>query len=199
MLLLRVSPILIQFENDLLTTKDLSVCLESMTSKMQGPKKHAIKPRNASKVKGNFPPNLYKIYHYIHGTMCSVMYYKWICLILQKKEYLSLFDNNFMLDQTASSSAMYFSVSFDGTIVTISMDRSTRFHLDVSSSLGLLQYWRRPKEADTEEGLEAKTSGWKRMLLSMLIVTIDKSKDTEKCITDNEVVQSNIKLLINSP
>ena len=47
----------------------------------------------------------------------------------------------FMLDQTTSSSAMYFSVSFDGSIVTISMDKSTRFRLDISASLGLLQYW----------------------------------------------------------
>ena len=29
---------------------------------------------------------------------------------------------------------------FDGSIVTISMDRSTRFCLDVSASLGLVQY-----------------------------------------------------------
>ena len=33
-----------------------------------------------------------------------------------------------------------FSVSFDGSIVTISMDRSTCFCLDVSATLGLLQY-----------------------------------------------------------
>ena len=48
--------------------------------------------------------------------------------------------NNFMLDRTASWSAMYFSVSFDGSIVTISMDRSTGFRLDVSASLGLLSF-----------------------------------------------------------
>ena len=35
----------------------------------------------------------------------------------------------------------------------------------------------------------------KCVLLSILIVTIDPSKDTEKYITDNEVVRSNIKLL----
>ena len=32
------------------------------------------------------------------------------------------------------------SVSFDAYIVTISMDRSTHFYLDVSATLGLLQY-----------------------------------------------------------
>ena len=40
-----------------------------------------------------------------------------------------------MLDRTA-----LLSVSFDGSIVTISTDRSTRFHLDVSATSGLLQY-----------------------------------------------------------
>ena len=45
-----------------------------------------------------------------------------------------------MLDQTASLSVMYFSVPFEGSIVTISMDRITPFRLDVSASLGLLQY-----------------------------------------------------------
>ena len=45
-----------------------------------------------------------------------------------------------MLDQTASSSAMYFSVFFDGSIVTISMHRCTLFRLDVSATLGLFQY-----------------------------------------------------------
>ena len=42
-------------------------------------------------------------------------------------------------------------------------------------------------------------SRWKRVLLSMLIVTKDPSKDVEKYIADDEVVWSNIKLLINSP
>ena len=41
----------------------------------------------------------------------------------------------YMLDRTASSFVMYFSVSFDGSIVPISMDRSTRFHLDVLVTL----------------------------------------------------------------
>ena len=39
----------------------------------------------------------------------------------------------------------------------------------------------------------------KRVLLSMLIVTIDPSKDAEKFIADVEAVCSNIKLLTNSP
>ena len=43
-----------------------------------------------------------------------------------------------MLDRTALSSEMYFSVFFDGPIVTISMVRSTRFCLDVSATLSLL-------------------------------------------------------------
>ena len=54
---------------------------------------------------------------------------------------LGLLVNNFMLDWTTSLSVMYFSVSFDGFIVTISVDKSTRSRLDVSASLGLLQYW----------------------------------------------------------
>ena len=49
--------------------------------------------------------------------------------------------NTFFLDQTASSSTVYFSVSFGGSIVTISVGKSTRSRLDVSASLGLLQYW----------------------------------------------------------
>ena len=44
-----------------------------------------------------------------------------------------------MLDRTALSSAMYFSVSFDGSIVTISMDRSTHFRLDVSTNFLISQ------------------------------------------------------------
>ena len=39
---------------------------------------------------------------------------------------------------------------------------------------------------------EVETCRWKRVLLSMLILTIDPSKDTEKYIVDDEVVQSNI-------
>ena len=46
--------------------------------------------------------------------------------------------HDFMLDQTTLLPAMYFSEYFDGFIVTISMERSTRFHLDVSASLGIL-------------------------------------------------------------
>ena len=42
-------------------------------------------------------------------------------------------------------------------------------------------------------------STWKLMLLFILIVTIYPSKDTEKYIVDDEAVQSNINLLINSP
>ena len=54
----------------------------------------------------------------------------------KKENYsISVLVNNFMLDRTASSSAMYFSVSFDGSIVTISVDKSTRSHLDVLASL----------------------------------------------------------------
>ena len=56
---------------------------------------------------------------------------------------LGLLVYNFMLDPIASSSAMYFSVSFNGSIVTVynsSMDKSTYFCLDISAFLGLLQY-----------------------------------------------------------
>ena len=35
---------------------------------------------------------------------------------------------------------MYFSVCFGGSIVTISLDKSTHSHLDISASLGLPQY-----------------------------------------------------------
>ena len=48
--------------------------------------------------------------------------------------------SNFMLVRTAWSSVMYFLVSFDGHIVTISMDRSTCFYLGISATFGLLQY-----------------------------------------------------------
>ena len=57
---------------------------------------------------------------------------KWLHLII---EFV-----HFMLGRTASSSVMYLSVSFGGYIVTVSMDGSTRFHLDGSAALGLLQY-----------------------------------------------------------
>ena len=60
-----------------------------------------------------------------------------------------------MLDWTASSSAMYFSVSFDGYIVTISMNRSTRFRLDVSTTLGLLQYWCVEKHIADDEAVRS--------------------------------------------
>ena len=107
---------------------------------------------------------------------------------------MSEFDyvHNFMLDRTALSSPMYISVSFDGSIVTTSVDRSTHFRLDVLVPLCLLQYryWRKPKETET--------SRWKHGLLSMLIVTIDPSKATEKYIADDEAVWSNTKLLYSS-
>ena len=45
----------------------------------------------------------------------------------------------------------------------------------------------------------AETSRLKRVLLSILNVTIYPSKDTEKYIADDEAVRSNIKLLINKP
>ena len=66
--------------------------------------------------------------------------------------------------------------TFDGSIVTISMDRSTRFR----------RHWRKPKMA--------QTSRRKCVLLSILIVTIDPSKDTEKYIADDEAIWSNIKV-----
>ena len=53
---------------------------------------------------------------------------------------LGTVNQHFMLDRTAWSSAMYFSVSFVGSIVAISINRSTHFRLDVLASLGLLQY-----------------------------------------------------------
>ena len=46
---------------------------------------------------------------------------------------------------------------------------------------------------------EAEMSRRKRVFLSILIVTIDPSTDTEKYIADDEAVWSNIKLLTNSP
>ena len=42
---------------------------------------------------------------------------------------------------------------------------------------------------------EIEMSRWKRVLLSMLIVTIDPSKDAESYIVDDEAVRSNRKLL----
>ena len=43
---------------------------------------------------------------------------------------LGLLVNNFLLDQTASSSAMYFSMYFGGSIVTISVGKSTHSCVD---------------------------------------------------------------------
>ena len=59
---------------------------------------------------------------------------------LSRFSFIGLLVNNFMLDRTTSSSTIYFSVSFDGSIVTISMEKSARSCLDISASLGLLQY-----------------------------------------------------------
>ena len=42
---------------------------------------------------------------------------------------------------------------------------------------------------------EAKTSRRERVLLSTLIAIMDPPKDTEKYITDDKVVRSNIKLV----
>ena len=49
-------------------------------------------------------------------------------------------EDDFMSDRTTSLSAMFFSVSFGGSIATIKRGKSTRFRLDVSASLGLLRY-----------------------------------------------------------
>ena len=53
--------------------------------------------------------------------------YMYLCLSL-----------HFMLDWTALLSVMYFSVSFDGSIVTIIMGRSTRFRLDLLATRGFV-------------------------------------------------------------
>ena len=62
--------------------------------------------------------------------------------------------NNFLLDWTALSSAMHFSVSFRWIYENVK--EHTR------------QYWRRPREAET--------SRWERVLLPTLIVTIGPPK-----------------------
>ena len=77
---------------------------------------------------------------------------------------------------------MYFTVSFDGYIATISMDRSTRFRLDVSATSGL-QY----------KSVLKQMCRRKRVLLSVLIVAIYPSKDTEKYIADDEAIRSSIE------
>ena len=46
---------------------------------------------------------------------------------------------------------------------------------------------------------EAETSRQERVLLPMLVVTIDPSKDIEKYIANDEAVRFNINLLTNSP
>ena len=48
----------------------------------------------------------------------------------------------FLLDRTASLSAMHCQCLLGGFIVTIKMGKSTLSRLDVSASLGLLQYCR---------------------------------------------------------
>ena len=97
-----------------------------------------------------------------------------------------------MLDRIASSSAMYFSVSFGGYSVTI-VGKSTLSRLDV------LPHYDLSTHTDTEEGLQRP----KRLdggACQRYIVTIDPPKDTERfVITDDEALRSNIKLLTDSP
>ena len=62
--------------------------------------------------------------------------------------------NNFLLNWTASSSAMYFSVSLGAYIVTIKMAKSTHSRLDVSDSLGP----ERPKRLDKNTSQMMKRS-----------------------------------------
>ena len=59
--------------------------------------------------------------------------------------------NNFMLDRTASSSTMYFSVSFwMDLLLQYRMGRSTRSRQGVLASLGILQYTHTTTEEDRE-------------------------------------------------
>ena len=53
---------------------------------------------------------------YFNGGTLSINRWPLVVLVVCP---LGLLVNNFMLDQTTSSSMMYFSVSFDGSIVTI--------------------------------------------------------------------------------
>ena len=94
--------------------------------------------------------------------------------------------NNFMFDQTTLSSAMYFSVSFDGSIVTIQCGQEHTFPSNRERVLS-------GAHTNTEEGLE-RPKRLDRNVCSCLryIVTIDPSKGTEKYITDDEAAQSNI-------
>ena len=67
--------------------------------------------------------------------------------------YIGMFVNNFLLDRTASLSAMYFQCLLGGSILTVKIDKRTRSCLDVSASLGLLHYWREEEreKKDREE------------------------------------------------
>ena len=79
---------------------------------------------------------------------------------LSRLSSIGMLVSNLMLDRTASSSAMYFSVLFGESIVTIKMGKSTRSCLDVLVFLGLLKNiklltnipiedkWPRLREAD---------------------------------------------------